>query len=144
MNYDWITYDEIEKTARPNLLAELKESGYSICTVSEHMGHGRYKEDNKIIWDKLLGKEKMLATECLSMMQLFGCKYEYLFSNKLEMLGDIPLAKVRWYQHNKKKAEEIERIRKVDFIRQSVMKSDELLDAVYKMCAIDQKGGTAV
>ena len=85
MNYDLLGYDVIEKSKYPNLLAEIKESGYSICTVSTHMGHNPHvSEDDPDTWNKLLGREDILVEECVGLVHLFNVSYEYLFAPHLE------------------------------------------------------------
>lgn len=96
MNYDWMKYEEIENATYPNLLAEIKESGYSICTVAERMGMGRRPEDDKAVWDKLTGRKKIKTSEVIGLMQLFNVEYEYLFARSLKMDAELPRARVRW------------------------------------------------
>lgn len=80
MNYDWLGYDVIEKSKYPNLLAEIKESGYSICTVSDHMGcNPHVSEDDPGTWNKLLGREGITLEESIGLVHLFNVSYEYLF-----------------------------------------------------------------
>lgn len=109
MNYDWLKYEEIEKTEYPNLLAELKEPGYSICTISEWMGQGRCEEGNQDIWDKLTGKTEIYSSESMGLAKLFGVKIGYLFAHELSVINEKPEAYWRWYDDNKRKKEEIER-----------------------------------
>lgn len=106
MNYSWLSYEDIEKSKYPNLLAEIKESGYSICTVSDHMGLGYRPEDDKEIWDKLTGRKDIFASECIGIINLFGVRYEYIFSNELRKVDGIPYAHLRWYKENQQKAAE--------------------------------------
>ena len=80
MNYDWLGYDVIEKSKYPNLLAEIKESGYSICTVSDHMGcNPHVSEDDPGTWNKLLGRQGITLEESIGLVRLFNVSYEYLF-----------------------------------------------------------------
>lgn len=134
MNYECIKYADIEKAKYPNLLAEIKESGYSICTVAEHMGNGWREQDDKEIWDKLLGREELLASEALGLTKLFNCKYDYIFAKDLEMIESYPLAKIRFFEENQKKRKEIEKIKRMEVIRKKVESSESLLDTVYQMC----------
>lgn len=103
MNYDWLSYEEIKKYKYPNLLAELKESGYSICTVGDHLGMGRYRqEDDPEIWGKLRNG-KFDAGEAINLAELFGVKLEYLFSNELKTAAGVAVAKTRWARWNDQK-----------------------------------------
>lgn len=100
MNYDWMKYEDIEKATYPNLLAEIKESHYSICTVADHMGLGRRQEDDQETWDKLTGRKDIFASEIVGLKGLFNAQYEYLFSDELQKEAGEPLAKVRWMDEN--------------------------------------------
>lgn len=85
----------------PNLVAEFMETGYSICTLSDHMGLGLRQEDDKLINAKIFGDEEILSDEAIGLAKLFGCKVEYLFSNTLEKFCDMPVAYIRHYESNK-------------------------------------------
>ena len=100
MNYDWMKYDDIEQTKYPNLLAEIKESHYSICTVADHMGLGPRQEDDREIWDKLNGRKDIFASEIVGLMGLFNAGYEYLLADKLQKEAGQPLARIRWMDCN--------------------------------------------
>ena len=63
MVYKKISNQQLSEFKYPNLIAELIESGYSICTCSDHMGLGRRQENDQEIWDKLKGKRKMSLSE---------------------------------------------------------------------------------
>ena len=128
MNYDWLEYDEIEKAKHPNLLAEIKESGYSICTISEWMGHGRCAEGNQDIWDKLTGKTMITVSEAAGLVRLFGKKMEYLFDEKLTVLSGKSSAYWRWYDENRKREKEIERSKTIKEIYDKLVEDPELLE----------------
>ena len=108
MNYDWMKYDDIEKATYPNLLAEIKESQYSICTVAEYMGLGRRQEDDRETWDKLTGRKEIFSSEGVGLMGLFNAKYEYLFADRLQKEAGQPLARIRWMDWNIKMQVELE------------------------------------
>lgn len=59
-NYDPET---LSKYKYPNLVAEFMESGYSICTLSEHMGLGRRKENDPLMKEKLFGSDEITCAE---------------------------------------------------------------------------------
>ncbi len=109
MNYNWITYSDIKKQKYPNLLAELKESGYSICIVSEHMGYGRLNEDDTTIWNKLLGIDEMTVSEIVALSKLFGYGMEYLMRHKLTTIDGVSLAYYHWLDWNKKKQQVLQK-----------------------------------
>ena len=44
MWYKKMSNEELQKCPYPNLIAELIESGYSICTLGTHMGLGDHCE----------------------------------------------------------------------------------------------------
>lgn len=96
-----MTNEELKKYPFPNLMAEICESGYSICTLGDHMRLGHYRnEDDPEVWGKLRGDIDLYANEAIGLVKLFGCTYEYLFSNKLSVMNGKPLAYHRWRKHN--------------------------------------------
>lgn len=128
MNYDWMTYEEIEKAKYPNLLAEIKESGYSICTISEFMGFGMCKEDDKTVWDKLYGVEEITLKEARNLCRHYGVDFTYLFDKKLHNTCGKSIAYWRWYDENRKKQEEIERRKAIMEIYNELVANPELLE----------------
>lgn len=102
MNYNWLKYEDIVKYPYPNLMAEIKESGYSICTMSQYMGYGMCKEKDKRIWDKLTGMTPILASEGFALGRLFEAKMEYLFSHDLATTDGVPNAKIKWEEEYKR------------------------------------------
>ena len=102
MKYDWLMYDEIVKYPYPNLMAELKESGYSIATLSDWMWDSCCAEDDPHVWAKLRGESLILASESLSLSLLFNASLDYLFSDKLTLLDGEPYAKIRREQGKEK------------------------------------------
>lgn len=107
MNYNWLKYEDIERSKYPNLLAEIKESGYSISTISECMGHSRHvQEDDPDTWNKLLGRDELPLEECVGLAHLFNVSYEYLVAHELTKAGEVSIAHLRWYKDiQKRKAE---------------------------------------
>ncbi len=102
MVYKKLSNQQLSEFKYPNLIAELIESGYSICTCSDHMGVGRRQENDQEIWDKLKGKRKMSLSEAKGLALLFNVKFEYLFSRELNVMNEKPYAYIRWYEWNKK------------------------------------------
>lgn len=99
--------EELAKYRYPNLMAELINSGYSICTLADHMGLGGHrKEDDSEVWAKLKGDCEILCSEALGLTRLFGVEMKYLFSYDLEVLCDTPMAYFRWNDENKRKERE--------------------------------------
>ena len=45
MNYKRLTNEELQEYKYPNLKAEIIESGYSMRTICEHMGHERMNDE---------------------------------------------------------------------------------------------------
>ena len=73
MEYKRLSNEELSKFPYPNLIAELIESHYSICTLGDHMGLGsRRQEDDPEIWAKLKGLRKITASEAIGLARLFG------------------------------------------------------------------------
>ncbi len=128
MNYNWLTYNEIEKAKYPNLLAELKESGYSICTISDFMGLGIRGEDDKTIWNKLYGIEEITLEEAANLCKYYGVNFTYLFAQKLTIVNEKSQAYWRWYDENQKKQAEIERSKAIMEIYNELVSNPELLE----------------
>lgn len=93
--------DFLKKCKYPNLVAEIKETGYSICTISEFMGHGRREEDDEFILGKIYGTYEILANEAIGLSKLFNCGFKYLFDDKLQVFSEKPIAYWRHYESNK-------------------------------------------
>lgn len=127
MNYDWMTYENIKECRYPNLLAEIKESGYSICTISEFMGLGRCKEGNSTIWDKLTGKTEISVFEAAGLAKCFNESMEYLFADELTVIGEESQAYWKWYDENKRKQQELERSKEIQKIYDALVADPELL-----------------
>lgn len=134
MNYYWLTYEEIEKAKYPNLLAEIKESGYSTSTLADFMGLGAKKngekrsEDDPEVWDKLTGKEELLASELFGIAKYYNAGVDYLLSHKLEMCQGKSVAYWRWYEENKRMQEDIERKKAIMEIYDELIVNSELLE----------------
>lgn len=104
MNYKRLSLIELSRYRYPNLLAEIIESGYSICTIAEHMGLGRYRrEDDPEVWARLAGSIEMTVANMCGLLQLYNVKQEYLFSDTLSIKGGVSEAYWRWYDENKRK-----------------------------------------
>ena len=106
MIYQKLSNEQLQQFPYPNLIAELIESGYSICTLGEHMGLGRCKEDSAEVLDRLRGNKEILASEALGLSKLFNVKFDYLFSDKLKTMDGKPLAYHRWYEWNQRSEKE--------------------------------------
>lgn len=133
MNYDWMKYEEIEKAVYPNLLAEIKESGFSICTISDFMGLGACEEDDKTIWDKLNGKAEILETEASELAEYYGVEEEYLFAHELSVINGKSEAYWRWYDENHRKEEALERYKEIKHIEEELTRKPQLLE-IMKIC----------
>lgn len=92
MNYRKISNSELSKFKYPNVAAELIESRCSICTLADHMGLGRRKEDDPEIWAKLRGEKEITAQEALAISRLFRADFKYLFSTELQVFSGKTMA----------------------------------------------------
>lgn len=93
-----LTIEELRKYRYPNLMAEVQETTYSICTIAEHMRLGKYrKEDDAETWRKLTGTDEIYTDEGIALCNLFGVNFEYLFSGKLKMFQGETAAYWRWF-----------------------------------------------
>lgn len=126
MSYNF-TMKQLKDSTYPNLLAEIMESHYSICTIASYMGYRCPNEDDPFIWDKLLGKTEIHVGEMRVLCALFKCSADYLFSDELEVLCKKPMAFYRYYEINKKKHHDMEVHRVVDEITEKVKKSEVFL-----------------
>lgn len=134
MNYTRLSNEVMQKFPYPNLIAEWIESGYSICTLAEHMGIGKAltgsyrKEDDPEMLAKLRGEKEITASEALGLSRLFGVGLDYLFCHNLKIVIGKPAAYWHWFDKNKKADEEIERNRKIWEIERELRKKPYLLE----------------
>lgn len=109
MRLSELTNEMLSTYKYPNLMAEVKESTYSICTIAEHIGLGRYrKEDDSKVWSKLTGREEILYDEALGLARLFDTKIEYLFSHELNIIDGQTAAYWRWFDFHQEAQRESE------------------------------------
>lgn len=109
MFYESLSNEELQKYPYPNLIAELIESGYSICTLGTHMDLGEHcEEDEPEVWARLSGKQEITTDEAFSLCGLFGVNLDYLFSHDLRVLNGEPLARIRWYESNQRRKRDAE------------------------------------
>lgn len=136
MNYKRLSTIELSRYKYPNLLAEIIESGYSICTIAEHMGLGRYrKEDDPEVWGRLCGSIEMSGTNMCGLLQLYNVEQGYLFNDTLSIRGGVPEAYWRWYDENKRKEQEFERLQALSKIYNTL--HDKLYLTGYVQAVID-------
>ena len=128
-----MTNEKLKKYPFPNLMAEICESGYSICTVGDHMGLGSHcQEDDPEVWGRLRGNIEMSAHEAIGLVGLFGCTYEYLLSSELSAVGEKTEAYYRWYEHNQRMKYEME-VSELGFKIQRELKEKPYLYEFMKM-----------
>lgn len=112
----------------PNLVAEFMETGYSLRTLSEHMGLGRCEE--QIVKNKLFGDESITVSEAAGLVRLFSCQMEYLFSHELTLQGDVPIAYIRHYESNKRQEEDLEMFKLAEQLRKTLKEKPYLGEIV--------------
>lgn len=127
MKYRKLTTEELNKFKYPNLVAEVIETGYSICTLSEHMGYGRREEDDPLIRGKVFGKIEISAKEAFALAGLFNCEYEYLFSDQLSVVCGKSAAYYRHYEINRRIEKDCEIFQLTERLRERMKKEDEFL-----------------
>lgn len=110
MNYKRLSNEELSRCKYPNLMAEITESTYSICTIAEHMKLGKRKEDDPEVWGMLNGTIELRASNMYGLMRLYNAEYEYLFSETLQVIDGKPLAYWHWYERNQKQQRELEEL----------------------------------
>lgn len=98
------------------------------------MGIGKKKtgfyraEDDPEIWAKLRGEKEIYIDEAEGLANLFGVTFEYLFSDKISTLSDMPIVYYRWYDWNKKCKEEIAQNEGIRKIEQHLRKYPNLIE----------------
>lgn len=130
MKYQRLSNEELRKFKYPNLIAELIESGYSICTCADHMGLGRREENDPEIWDKLRGEKELYTSEASGLSQLFGVNFDYLFSDQLKTISGMTYAFCRWSDYNAKRDKEYQEYLTRQEIERELRKKPYLLDFI--------------
>lgn len=139
MNYRKLGTAELNKYKYPNLVAEIMESGYSICTLSEHMGYGRCKEDDSLIRAKVFGDGEISFTECVALVRLFACDFEYLFAEELRVEEGRPMAFYRHYEMNRQLERDSEIYRLAERLRERMRKEEGFLEFMKVMAEVDME-----
>lgn len=124
--------EDLKACKYPNLVAEVKETTYSICTIAAHMGlsGGYRKENDSEVWDKLTGTQDIFASEIVGLMSLFNVSLDYLFSSELEMQCGKPAAYWRWLEAREKMEAERSRRRFIDEIERA--KNQTIFIGIYE------------
>lgn len=124
------TLDDLRLFKYPNLMAEVKETTYSICTIADHMGLPRpyRKENDPETWDKLTGETEILASEAFGLARLFGVSMEYLFSHELKTVFGETAAHWRWLDEKEEIKAYIVRSRQIREIEQKLREKPYLLE----------------
>lgn len=125
-----LTNEELNNFIYPNLIAEVRETTYSICTIADHMGLSRpyRKEDDAETWDKLIGNRELLCDEALGLSRLFGVSLEYLLNKKLKTVDGKPAAYYRWFDAHEKQRNELGQIRETRKIERELREKPYLLE----------------
>lgn len=112
-NLFYLTNEELNLFKYPNLMAEVRETTYSICTIADHMGLPKpyRKEDDVETWDKLTGKRELLCGEAFGLSRLFGVSLEYLLRKKLKTVDGKPAAYWRWFDAHERQRRDLERLK---------------------------------
>lgn len=140
MKYEKLSNDELRKYPYPNLMAEIIESGYSICTIAEHMGlPGRRQEDDAEVWGKLKGDIDILASEAIGLSHLYNVKMEYLFDDKLKVLCNMPMAHWHWYAQNERMKKEEAQLQIMQEIQDALKKRPELMNLFKELIALSDE-----
>lgn len=125
-----LTIEDLRLFKYPNLMAEVKETTYSICTIADHMGLPKpyRKEADPETWDKLTGKTEILCGEAFGLARLFGVPMEYLFSHELKTVCGETAAHWRWFDEKEKIKADIVRSRQVREIEEELREKPYLLE----------------
>lgn len=134
-----LTIEELQSYPYPNLMAEIMESGYSICTVGEHMGLGRYCEnDDPEVWGRLTGEKEIAYSEAAGLMGLYGTGADYLFADNLKIVSGKPYAYWRWLEHNLQKEQELSAYRRLQKIDRALRNNPFLLTLVSEIITLNE------
>ena len=139
MTYQKLSIEELNGFRYPNLVAEIIESGYSICILSEHMGHGRCREDNPLILAKVFGDEPIMYEEGNALLRLFGCGFDYLFSHELTVRKGKTAAYYRYYEFNQRMERESMIFRLADDLKERMKKEDDFFLLMQVMVKMDME-----
>lgn len=125
-----LTNEELNNFKYPNLMAEVRETTYSICTIADHMGLSRpyRKEDDAETWDKLTGKRELLCGEAFGLSRLFGVSLEYLLNEKLKTVDGKPAAYWSWFDAHEEQRQELERLKEIRKIECELRENPYLLE----------------
>lgn len=139
MFYRKLSNEELKKFPYPNLMAEIIENHYSICTIGTHMGIGDHcQEDDSGVWGRLKGNIEINCLEAIGLASLFGVKMEYLFSHELETMSGMPKAYWRWLDTNERRERE-EKARKMrEEIMRELRKKPYLLGFIKEMLTVSE------
>lgn len=139
MFYEKLTNEQLKKYPYPNLMAELIESGYSICTLGNWMNLGRYlPEDSQEVWGRLTGEKEFYASEVVALTGLFRVEYEYLFSHQLTVVGEKTAAYYRWHEWNRKQKLNSLRFEQRERISMKLRERPEFGDFVEQILKLEQ------
>lgn len=134
-----MSVEMLQKFPYPNLMAEIIESHYSICTLGERMDIGNYcEEDDPEVWAKLKGDKEIFASEAVELAGLFGIKLEYLFSNELLVIDNKPYAYWRWLDYNVEREREYKEYKTREKIERALKDKPFLLEVVSRMIDMDE------
>lgn len=129
-----LTIMDLKKYKYPNLMAEVKETTYSICTIAEHMGlQPLRKENDEETWSKLMGITDMVASEEFGLANLFGVSMEYLFSHELKVFNGETAAHWRWLERNESVRRELEHLKCLREVEGELRKRPYFLELVRKL-----------
>lgn len=133
-----LTIEELKKYRYPNLIAEVQETTYSICTIAEHMGLGKYrKEDDTETWNKLTGKTEIICSEAVGLANLFGVTMEYLFSRELKTVQGETAAYFRWFDSREQIKKDLQRAEDIRKIEMELRNNPYLLDFMKVAVTLD-------
>ncbi len=140
-----LSVEELKKYPYPNLVAEIIESHYSICTIGDHMGLGQYcEEDDPEVWGRLAGEKEILFGEVVGLAQLFGASPEYLFSHELYTIDKETYAHYRWLEDNKRRDRESMEFDIRQNIDRALREKPFLLGIVSMITSMSEKEATAI
>lgn len=123
-----LTIEELKLYKYPNLMAEVQETTYSICTIAHHMGLDGYREAGDVeTWEKITGRTEIYSTEGMALCRLFSVSFEYLFSQELKIVQGKTAAYWRWLDEHERVERDLNRSREISNMEKELRKKPYLI-----------------
>lgn len=123
-----LTIEELKLYRYPNLMAEVQETTYSICTIAHHMGLDGYREAGDVeTWEKITGRTEIYFEEGMALCRLFSVSFEYLFNQELKIVQGKTAAYWRWLDEHERVERDLNRSREISNMEKELRKKPYLI-----------------